>query len=111
MEKDTSFLQAKEYPAEKLGLEMKAYKLQNFGSNKRTKQKQINQNIIANCSNNEVDVIIEMEMKSEYLNVRNGGEEVIQDLLLFRGVSEKDIKEKSQRFVAYAYALKFFKKI
>jgi len=111
LEKDTSILQAKEYPAEKLGLQMKAYKLPNVASQIRMNQEQSKQNIISNCSNNEIDVIVEMEMKSEYFNVRNGGEEVIQDLLIYRGVSEKDIKDKSQRFVAYAYALKFFKKL
>jgi len=110
---DTSVLQAREYPAEKLGLEMKAYKLPNIPS--KVKQtiwlKHKKQLAITDTSYTGNDVIVEMEMKSEYLCICNGGDEVMDDLLLYRGVSEKDIKEKSPRFISYAYALKHMEKL
>ena len=105
---DTSFLQAREYPAEKLGLEMKAYRLPGIESEIKHKKvlRHKKQPAVHNSSYTDEDVIVEMEMRSEYLCAINGGGEVIDDLLLYRGVSEKDIKEKSTRFIAYAYALK-----
>lgn len=105
-EQDTSFYQARQYPAEKLGLEMKAYKLPGAPSvfKEETELKRSSRFRIASYT--EDDVIVEMEMKSEYLCSLNGGKEVMDDLIMYRGVSEKDIKEKSNRFIAYAYTLK-----
>lgn len=105
---DTSFSQAREYPAEKLGLEFKAYKLPGIPSqtkNKRTFNLKKQTSCIT-TSYTENDVIVEMEMKSEYLCICNGGAAVMDDLTIYRGVSEKDIKEQSPRFIAYAYMLK-----
>ena len=87
-QRDTLVTQAKEYPAEKLELEMKAYKLPGIISKRQQDA-----------------VIVEMEMKSGYLSICNGGDEVMKDLILYGGVSERDIKEKSPRFISYAYAL------
>lgn len=105
---DTSFLQAREYPAEKLGLELKAYKLSVIPSKIKQKRglKHKKQSVTINASYTENDVIVEMEMKSEYLCICNDGYEIMDDLLFYRGVSQEDIQEKSQRFVAYAYALR-----
>lgn len=102
MEENTSFYQAREYPAEKLGLKMKAYKVPGIAS----AVQKVGVSEDGNISYTEKEVIVEMEMKSEYLSIRNGGSEVIDDLVLYRGVSEKDIKERSPRFIGYAYILK-----
>lgn len=106
---DTSFLQAREYPAEKLGLEFRAYKLHELPS--KTLEKKLLKSKSINSSYTENDVIVEIEMKSEYLCICNGDEDIINDLLLYRGVSEKDIIEKSPRFIAYAYALRHIGKL
>jgi len=47
-----------------------------------------------------------VETKTKYLAISNGDEEMMFDLVLFKGVSEQDIKEKSPRFIEYAYLLK-----
>jgi hypothetical protein len=91
--------QAKEYPAEKLGLEMKAYKLPGIISKRQ-------QFASSNADRGEDAVIVEMEMKSGYLAICNSSGEVNEDLILYLGVSEKDINEKSPRFISYAYALR-----
>ena len=102
--KDTSFRQAREYPEEKLGLVFKAYKLTNVEYKTRDEN---------NCSNInfEDEVVLERELKTEYINLRNGSQDIIHDLLLYKGVSEKDIMEKSPRFIAYAYTLRYLNKI
>lgn len=112
-EKDTSFLQAKEYPSEKLGLELKAYKLTNFPSRLRKERELKNKEQYENTNSCYTgnDVIVEMEMKSQYLSIVNGDDEIIYDLLLYSGISEQDIKEKNPRFIAYAYALKHIGKL
>lgn len=88
-EQNTAFFQAMEYPAEKLGLEMKAYSLPNVATSVPGKP-----------------VIVQLEMKTEYLCMQNGGEELSDDLTLFRGVCEKDIRERTPRFMNYVYTLK-----
>jgi hypothetical protein len=98
-QQDASVNEAKEYPAEKLGLEMKAYKLPGIISKRR-------QIASSNARSSEDAVTVEMEIKSGYLAICNGGNEVMEDLILYQGVSEKDIKEKSPRFISYAYALR-----
>lgn len=105
---DTSSLQAREYPAEKIGLVLKAYRLQGVSSEIKQKKRwgHKKQSLNINASYTENDVIVEMEMKSEYLSILNGSHEIMYDLLYYRGVSEEDINEKSPRFVAYAYALR-----
>lgn len=107
--KDTYLLQAREYPSEKLGLELKAYKLLNTVSKLKLKQKDKQESI--NPSFIENDVIIEIETKSQYLSIINGDDEIMYDLLLYLGVSEKDIREKTPRFITYAYALKHIGKL
>lgn len=82
---DTSFMQAVNYPAERLGLDMRAYKLP--------------------CETEE-EVIVELEMKSEYLCIKNGNEDLMTDLLFWQGVTQTDIKNRTPRFIAYAYAMK-----
>lgn len=113
VEQDTSVFQAREYPAEKLGLEMKAYKLKSVPSiNKdRMGREHGRQFAMKNASYTEDDVIVELEMKSEYLSISNGSSELMNDLVLYRGVSEKDIKEKSIRFISYAHVLRNIGKI
>lgn len=107
MAENTSFYQTRHYPAEILGLEMKAYKLPNVPS--EAHKLHISEHGVVNYT--EKDVIVEMEMQSGYLGFRNGGSTVSDDLVLYMGVSEKDIKERSPRFICYAYTLKNMEKL
>jgi hypothetical protein len=108
VEEDTSFFQAREFPAEKLGLEMKAYKLLGIQSCCEDGEILKNKSYIAyhNEDCTEKNVIVEMEMKTGYLCIRNDDDKVMDELTLYKGVSEKDIREKSPRFIGYAYLLK-----
>lgn len=91
-QEDTSFDQAKDYPAEKLGLVMKAYKLPlNLDSQK--------------------DAMVQLEMTSEYISISDAPKDLADDLLIWLGVSEEDIDKETPRFIAYAYTLRHRGKI
>ncbi len=95
---DTSFLQARNYPAENLGLIFRAYLLPNERSDvpdpgKRRLQRRNG-------------AILEIEMTTQYLCGHNVSEALMDELLLWQGVSEQDIAEKTPRFISYAYTLK-----
>lgn len=89
-EEDTSFEQARNYPAENLGLNMRAYQIP--------------------CDSTE-EVIVEIEMKSEYLCIQNGTDKLANHLLFWQGVTQEDIDNKTPRFIAFAYAMKATQKI
>lgn len=89
---DTSFEQAKSYPAEKLGLIMKAYKLPLPLDDRH-------------------EAIIGLEMTSEYMSISNAPKEVADALFIWQGVSEEDIANETPRFIAYAYTLRDMGKI
>lgn len=94
LKKDTSFEQAREYPAEKLGLSFSAY---------RVPAPSIRAKLSCACQE---DAIVQVELKSEYLCMENGCDAFQRDLILWRGVSEEDIADKTPRFYSYAYAKK-----
>ena len=104
-QQDTTFIQARQYDAESLGLDMRAYKLTNQQGNKGCCPKK-NENAVSSCSFTENDIIVELEMKSEYLCIINGTDEMRNDLTLWYGVSQQDIDNRTPRFLAYAYAMK-----
>ncbi len=111
-EKDI-FGQGREYPAEKLGLDMRAYKIAKEIipiAKKRlfNKREQYGK---AHSSYGEDDMIIEIEMKSGYFSILNGTDEVMNDLILYRGVSGLDIAKRTPRFIGYAYTLKNLDKL
>lgn len=89
---DTSFEQARNYPAEKLGLIMKAYKLPLAIDGRR-------------------EAIVELEMTSEYMRISNTPKEVADVLSIWQGVSKEDIANENPRFIAYAYTLRGMGKI
>ena len=87
IEIDKPIEQSINYPAEKLGLEMMFYTFSKKDKN--------------------VDKVIKVkiEKKSEYISIDCDNEydnEIAIELITFTGVSEKDIKEKTDRFKAYA---------
>ncbi len=82
---DTSFEQARKYPAEKLGLIMKAYKM------KTTSQR---------------DTIVKLEVTTQYMCIDDASEKLANELILWLGVTQNDIDDKTPRFLAYAYTLK-----
>jgi hypothetical protein len=92
VQNDTSFEQARNYPAEKLGLVMKAYKLPLAIGGRR-------------------EAIVELEMTSEYMRISNMPKEVADILSIWQGVSEEDIANETPRFIAYAYTLRDMGKI
>jgi hypothetical protein len=89
---DTSFKQARSYPAEKLGLIMKAYKLP--------------LDIVDHH-----EAIVELEMTSEYMHISDAPKEVADALSIWQGVREEDIANETPRFIAYAYTLRDMGKI
>jgi hypothetical protein len=89
---DTSFQQARSYPAEKLGLIMKAYKL-------------------PLALDGQQEAIVGMEMTSEYMSISDAPKELVDALFIWQGVSEEDIANESLRFIAYAYTLRDMGKI
>ncbi|HHX61140.1 MAG TPA: sodium ion-translocating decarboxylase subunit beta [Epulopiscium sp.] len=89
---DTSFEQARSYPAEKLGLIMKAYKL-------------------PITLDDQHEVVVELEMTSEYMSISDAPKEVADALFIWQGVSEEDVANESPRFIAYAYTLRDMGKI
>lgn len=89
---DTSFEQARRYPAGKLGLVMKAYKLPLAIDGRQ-------------------EAIVELEMTSEYMRISNASKEVADALSIWQGVSEEDIANETPRFIAYAYTLRDMGKI
>lgn len=85
------FEQAKECSIDNLELEFKAYKL--LGSKTVTN------------SNTEDEVVVEMELKSRYISMQNGDRNIFEDLIIYLGVSEKDINERNTNFIQYAHML------
>ena len=92
VQNDTSFEQARSYPAEKLGLIMKAYKL-------------------PLAIDDQHEAVFEMEITSEYMSISDAPKEVADALFIWQGVSEEDIANESPRFIAYAYTLRDMGKI
>ncbi|WP_425449070.1 hypothetical protein [Dethiothermospora halolimnae] len=93
LEKDDLIKQAKKYPAEKLGLDFRGYKL------------------TGNEGDGDKNIIIEMERKSKYFSIENGNNDLLNDLIIYLGVSKKDIDKKSSRFIQYVYSLKEVERI
>lgn len=90
-QEDTSFEQARAYPAEKLRLEMEAY---------RISARRIQEVLSCGCRQ---DAVVKLERKTEYLCIEGGCDELRQDLILRRGVSQEDIRDRSPRFLGYVY--------
>lgn len=92
VQNDTSFEQARSYPAEKLGLIMRAYRLPlTLGG--------------------QHEAVVELEMTSKYMSISDAPKEVADALFIWQGVSEEDIANESPRFIAYAYTLRDMEKI
>ena len=81
---DTSFEQAREYPAEKLGLLFKAYKIPNDSEN---------------------ETIVKMEMTTQYMCMDHPSDEFLNDINLWLGVTQEDIDNKTPGFIIYAQTL------
>lgn len=82
---DTTFEQARHYPAEKLGLVMKAYQIP---------------------TETDRPCIVELEMTTEYMSISNADEQLSNELCLLPGISQKDIDERTPRFIRYACRLR-----
>ncbi len=50
--------------------------------------------------------VVQWEETSGYLCIQNGDDRIMDEISLFLGVSEQDIREKSPRFLSYACTLK-----
>ncbi|HWQ76290.1 MAG TPA: hypothetical protein VN441_13330 [Syntrophomonas sp.] len=104
---DTSFLQALNYPAEKLGLDFRTYLLPNEKPDiPKPGRRWFQRRNEASLSDKQADAILKMEMTTQYLCGQNVSEVLMDELLLWQGVSEQDIRERTPRFIAYAYAMK-----
>lgn len=89
---DTSFEQARSYPAEKLGLIVKAYKL-------------------PLALDDWHEATVELEMTSDYVRITDAPKELADALFILQGVSEEDMVNEPPRFIAYAYTLRDMGKI
>lgn len=90
MMEDTSVEQARSYPEEKLGLMIKAYKIQ---------------------SKSPKEIVVMLEMKSQYICIQNASNEFCDELLLWRGITQDDIDHKTPQFMMYVEALRNLGKI
>lgn len=82
---DTRFEQAKNYPAEKLGLLLKAYQLPSETDKKG---------------------VVELEMTTGYMTICNASEKVGLELSSWSGISQEDIDQRSMRFISYVTTLR-----
>ena len=96
----------REYPAERLGLEFRAYVLPEEPSEIISIGNGIPREQQASQFSEETRLVLEAEMKTQYMRCLNGGGNVLNDLILWRGVSQQDIDERSAQFVMYVDALK-----
>jgi len=87
---DTSFEQARNYPEEKLGLMIKSYKIP---------------------SRSAKDILVMLEMKSQYIGIKNASSEFANELILWKGVTKYDIDHKTSEFMMHAEALRNLGKI
>lgn len=98
---DTSFEQARNYPAEGLGLDIRAYRIHNQG---------------------EQETIVQVEMTTEHLTIhsswdgldltiRDNSAKLADEIIRWIGISQKDIDERSPRFIGYADRLRNAEKI
>lgn len=90
MMEDTSVEQARNYPEEKLGLIIKAYKI---------------------LSKSSEEILVMLEMKSQYICIQNASNEFCDELLLWRGITRDDIDNKTPQFMMYVEALRNLGKI
>lgn len=84
---DLAFKRAHNYPADKLNLCFQAYLLPQMGEDG-------------------TDAIIQFELRSEHLILKNATQKLTEDLTLWLGVSQQDIDTCSPRFQAYVHTLK-----
>ena len=90
MMEDNSFEQARNYPEEKLGLMIKAYKIP---------------------SKSPKDILVMLEIKSQYICIKNASNEFANELILWKGVTQHDIDHKTPEFMTYVEALRNLGKI
>lgn len=84
---DLAFRRAHSYPADKLNLCFRAYLLPQMGEDG-------------------TDAIIQFELRSEHLILKNATQELAEDITLWLGVSQQDIETRSPRFQVYVHTLK-----
>lgn len=102
-----AFIRALYYPAEKLGLEFRTFVLPHKLKVKKVK----NSNTAPQLTHINERSILEVEMRTEYMSGWNIEDSLMDDLCLWRGVTQKDIDEKTPRFINYVEVRKRLKRI
>ncbi len=102
-----SFIRALKYPEEKLDLEFRTFLIPQKPKVKKAK----NRNAAAQLTDIDDQSILEVEMKTEYMSAWNVEESILDDLCIWRGVAQRDMDERSPRFIEYAEALKRLNRI
>lgn len=102
-----SFIRALKYPEEKLDLEFRTFLIPQKQKVKKAK----NRNAAAQLTDIDDQSILEVEMKTEYMSAWNVEESILDDLCIWRGVAQRDMDERSPRFIEYAEALKRLNRI
>jgi len=110
-EQDTSWEQARNYPAEKLGLDLRSYLLPHeqpdpldFPPAKTGPFKK--KAPVPDLRKGDRKVIVELEMTTKYLTIQNGSRALMDDLILWHGVTQQDIDGQTPRFIGYVHTLK-----
>lgn len=97
-----SFIRALKYPEEELDLEFRAFLI----PQKTIEKKKSQGAAVPHLTDSDNESILQVEMKTEYMSVMNVEESILDNLCIWRGVTQKDMDEKTPRFVEYAEALK-----
>lgn len=104
---DTTFEQARNYPAETLGLEFFVFTLPNYNVNLfEKKQKFLRFRKGKQAQLTMEDACIELEYKTGYICFKNCKDALVQDFRIWYGVSQEDIDTRSGSFTFYAQALR-----
>lgn len=101
-----SFIRALKYPEEELNLEFRAFLIPQQPKGKKQSQGAA----VPHLTDSDNESILQVEMKTEYMSAWNLEESILDDLCIWRGVTQKDIDERSPRFIMFAEAMKNVKK-
>ncbi|WP_040197846.1 hypothetical protein [Candidatus Soleaferrea massiliensis] len=103
---DTSVEQARQLASEDLGLQILAFKLPDRYAAEAANET-VSRRFRKHSKTIQIqrldEVRIELETTTGYMALHNGRDEVMNDIVLWMGVSEQDIYERSPRFISYAY--------
>ncbi len=100
------FFRAHSYPVEKLDFCPKAFTLPDIVPTPPPVRKSFWRRKRKKVCIETSPAVVQWEEVSGYLCIQNGDDRIMDEISLYLGVSEQDIREKTPRFLSYAYTLK-----